>query len=69
MGTETLGTHPDLAVGGSLLVSFITSFSKQVKMSKPLSSRSHSSKLIKPQEGVVGTSDLLSYQTGALGHL
>ena len=38
-------------------------------MSKPLSSRSHSSKLIKPQEGVVGTSDLLSYQTGALGHL
>ena len=63
-GTEALalGALPDFAVGmssfGSSSVSFIMSFNKLVNVTVSLSSVSCSSKLMKPEEEVMGISNL-----------
>ena len=64
MGTEApvLGTLLDLVLWissfGCSFVSFIISFNKLVNISVSLSSVSHPSKLIEPEKGVMGTSNL-----------
>ena len=57
-----LGTLPDLALcissSGCSSVAFVISFNKLVNVRVSLNSLRHSNKLTKPEEGVVGTSDL-----------
>ena len=75
MGTEVpvFRTLPDLTlwISSSVYSSvfFIISFNKLVNISVSLVSVSPSSKLIKPQEVVVGTTDLKSSRTDVVGDL